>query len=581
MAFVRSAWCLVVWSLIGAVHGQENAAPADLILWRGRIATLNAAQPEAEALAVRGGRIIRVGGDAEILSLAGPSTRRIDLAGRRVVPGFIEGHGHFLGFGESRMMLDLSEAQSWDEIVGQVERAAAQVPAGQWIVGRGWHQGKWKTAPTDNTDGYPVHDAVSRVSPDHPVLLTHGTGHMVFANARAMKLAGITVSSVNPSGGEILRTADGRPTGVFRENAMGPLHRAHAQALRERSTEQRAADTRQALLLAQEACFRNGVTSFQDAGSWFTDVDAMRALIDANELHIRLWVMLNEGNDALAARMAAYRCVGYGHDRLTVRAIKRMIDGALGTHGAWLLEPYDDLPGSIGNVVTRGDVIARTAELALEHDYQLCVHAIGDRANREVLDIFERAFQSTPGGRERRWRIEHAQHLHPDDIPRFAQLGVIASMQGVHATSDGPFVVQRLGMRRAQQGAYAWRSLLEAGAIVINGTDVPVERVSPIESLAASVTRRMANGEPFFAEQAMTRGQALRSYTLDAAYAAFEEDQKGSLEPGKLADLVVLSRDILQVPAEEIVRTEVDLTILGGRIVFEKGPPPTPGDGDR
>ncbi|MBM4000493.1 MAG: amidohydrolase [Planctomycetes bacterium] len=544
--------------------------PADLIVVGGRIATMDSEKPEASAVAIRAGRIVRVGTDDEVLHAAGPATRRIDLKGRRAVPGFIEGHGHFLSFGESRMMLDLSTARTWREIEGAVERAARGAAPGQWIVGRGWHQGKWIEAPAEHTDGYPVHTRLSGLTPKNPVLLTHGTGHMVFANARAMELAGVSTDSVNPAGGEILRTADGEPTGVFRENAMGPIHRAHERALRGRSDAERETDTIRAMELAQEACFEQGVTSFQDAGSSFAEIDAMRRMIDGDRLRIRLWVMLNEGNDALAARLGGCRCVGYGGERLTVRAIKRMSDGALGTHGAWLLEPYDDMPSSVGNIVTPIETIERTAAIAIEHECQLCVHAIGDRANREVLDLFERAASRSGSGPPPRWRVEHAQHVHPDDIPRFAKLGVIASMQAVHATSDGPFVVRRLGMRRAREGAYAWRALLDAGAVIVNGTDVPVERVDPLASFAASVTRRMANGEAFFPEQAMTRGQALRSYTLDAAYAAFEESIKGSIAPGKLADLVILSQDILTIPDDALPAVRVDCTIVGGRVVFER-----------
>jgi predicted amidohydrolase YtcJ len=280
-----------------------------------------------------------------------------------------------------------------------------------------------------------------------------------------------------------------------------------------------------------------------------------------------LSVMLNDSNDVLADNLAKYRMVG---PQLTVRGIKRMIDGALGTHGAWLLEPYDDLPGSRGLNMQSLDSIRKTAELAIQHDYQLCVHAIGDLANRETLNLMETVFRAHPDRRDLRWRIEHAQHIHPADIPRFKQLGVIASMQGNHATSDGPFVVQRLGDWRARTGAYAWRSLLDAGAVIINGTDAPVETLNPVDSFYASVTRRMASGEPFIPEQAMTRMEALRSYTRAAAWAGFEEDAKGTLSPGKLADIVVLSENLLTVPENRLRSTQVDLTIIGGQVLYER-----------
>ena len=281
---------------------------------------------------------------------------------------------------------------------------------------------------------------------------------------------------------------------------------------------------------------------------------------------VRLWVMVRDGNDRLERELEDYRMIGRGNHFLTVRAIKRSIDGALGPHGAWLLEPYEDLSNSTGLNTSTISSIIKTAEIAVQHDFQLCVHAIGDRANRETLNIFEQTFRTFPSDDSRRWRVEHAQHLHPADIPRFSLLGVIASMQGVHCTSDAVYVIQRLGQRRAAEGAYVWRDLLDAGAIVINGTDAPVENLSPIECFHATVTRKLSSGVSFFAEQRMTRKEALKSYTLDAAYAAFEEDVKGSLEPGKLADVTVLSKDILTCPESEILQAKVLGTIVGGTV---------------
>lgn len=321
---------------------------------------------------------------------------------------------------------------------------------------------------------------------------------------------------------------------------------------------------------AAAECLRFGVTTFHDAGAPLSEVDVFRDLAAEGRLPVRLWVMLNDGNDVLAENLHRYRMVGFGNGHLTVRGIKRMIDGALGTHGAWMLEPYDDLPTSRGLNMLPLESLRKTAELAIEHDYQLCVHAIGDLANREMLSLMETVLKAHPERRDLRWRIEHAQHLHPADIPRFRQLGVIASMQGNHATSDGPFVIQRLGDWRARTGAYAWRSLLDANAVVINGTDAPVETLNPVNSFFASVTRRMASGEPFIPEQAMTRLEALRSYTRDAAWAGFEDDQKGTLSPDKLADIVVLSENLLTVAEDKLRSTQVDVTILGGKVVYER-----------
>jgi predicted amidohydrolase YtcJ len=552
---------------VAGIDAQESA---DLVLRGGKVITLADSRPEADAIAIRGDRIIALGSAADVQPLIAAKTRIIELAGRTAMPGFIEGHGHFFSLGDSKRKLDLSRAASWDEVIALVAAEAKKTPPGQWIVGRGWHQGKWTSPPTPNVQGYPTHEALSRATPDHPVLLTHGTGHMTFANAKAMELAGVSAKSEEIAGGEILRDAAGSPTGAFRENASRPIHQAHARALANRTPEQQRADTIDAAQLAAQECIKHGVTSFQDAGSTTAEVDLLRSLAEEGNLPLRLWIMLDDNNDVLARKLADYRLIGAADNHITVRAIKRLFDGAIGTHGAWLLAPYNDLPSSIGNNTLPLPSLERTAELAWQHNYQLCVHAIGDRANREVLDLFERVFaKHRVDGAQLRWRIEHAQHLDLADIPRFKQLGVIASMQANHATSDGPFVVARLGERRARLGAYAWRSLLDAGAVVTNGTDVPVEPVNPLGSFYASVTRKMADGEPFFPEQCMTRGEALRSYTRDAAYAAFEENEKGTLAAGKLADMVVLTNNLRSCRDDEILTTRVDLTIVGGKIVFD------------
>jgi hypothetical protein len=379
-----------------------------------------------------------------------------------------------------------------------------------------------------------------------------------------MRLAGIDRSTANPRGGEILKDAQGDPIGVLRETAQGLVSRAQARRA------ERSRDRDETIRLAQEECLAKGVTSFQDAGSSFDTIDAFKSWAEQGKLKLRLWVMIRAGNEELARRSAQYRMTGVGDNHLTVRAIKVSIDGALGPHGAWLLEPYEDLPTSTGLNTVSLESLKETARLAAMHNYQLCVHAIGDRANREVLNVYEEAFRAQPVQASRRWRIEHAQHLHPDDIGRFAKLGVIASMQGIHCTSDAVFVVQRLGNRRAATGAYVWQSLIQSGAVVTNGTDVPVEDVDPIASFYASVSRKLASGTTFFPEQKMTREQALRSYTVQCAYAAFEEDVKGTLSPGKLADVVVLSQDLLTVPEDKILATKVELTIVGGKVVHER-----------
>lgn len=551
----------------------DAAAPADLVLRGGKIITLDKTFGVVQALAVRRDRILAVGTNKEIAQHVGPRTQVLELRGRLVVPGFIESHGHFTSLGQARMMLDLTRANSWREIIQQVESATRTTPAGEWILGRGWHQSKWKRKPTPHVEGYPVHTALSKVTPRHPVLLIHASGHMCFANAQAMKLANITRATPNPHGGQILKDARGEPTGIFRETAQDRIRRAHLSSQRRLTAQQRKRQLLRAIELATEECLRKGVTSFQDAGSSFATIDLFKELARQKKLKVRLWVMARTSNAELKAKLGIYRMVGFGNHHLTVRAIKRAIDGALGPHGAWLLQPYEDLPTSTGLNTASLASIKETARLAIQHDYQLCVHAIGDRANREILDIFEQAFRKQPHHvslRSKRWRIEHAQHLHPRDIPRFGKLGVIASMQGIHCTSDAVFVIKRLGFRRAQQGAYVWQSLLKSGAVICNGTDTPVEDIDPIACFHASTTRRLPNGSTFFGAQKMTRLQALRSYTSAAAYAAFEEKLKGTLTPGKLADLVVLSRDITTVADKDIRRAQVLYTIVGGKLVYQR-----------
>jgi predicted amidohydrolase YtcJ len=554
------------------------AAPADeavdLVLRNGRVYTVDDALPHAEAVAIRGERIVAVGSNAEIDAYVGARTEVMDLAGRAVVPGFIEGHGHFLGLGRARMNLDLTQAHGWNDIVSLVAAAVRDAPAGAWIAGRGWHQERWSDLPADTVDGVPVHTSLSAVSPNNPVLLTHASGHAAFANARALALAGIDRNTPNPPGGEIVRDREGNPTGLLRETAQRAVSAAMSRAGSGRSPEEVEAELRRQVELAGEDALRKGVTSFHDAGASFSDIDFFKRLADEGALPVRLYVMVRRvSNDEMTEKLPQYRTIGYGSDFLTVRSIKRQIDGALGPHGAWLLEPYADMPQSAGLNLEDVDDIRRTAELALQHDFQLNTHAIGDRANRVVLDIYEDAFaRHGVDGRDLRWRIEHAQHIDPEDVPRFASLGVIASMQGIHGTSDGPWVLRRLGERRAEEGAYLWRTLIEHGVLVTNGTDAPVEDIDPIASFYASVSRRMADGDVFFPAQRMTREEALYSYTMANAIAAFEEELKGSITPGKLADLVVLSADIMQVPEEQIPGVRVDYTIVGGQTRYRREP---------
>lgn len=557
---------LVALTLATGVLGACGPAPggetADLVVRGGKIVTLDEALPEVTALAARDGRIIAIGSDSAVEGLIGAETEVVELEGRLAIPGFIEGHGHYMGVGQAQLQLDLMDVANWDEVVSMVADAVAESEPGELITGRGWHQEKWDRRPEPSVDGLPFHQSLSAVSPENPVLLTHASGHATYANAKAMELAGITASTADPEGGEIVRDAEGNPIGAFRETAAGLLGPARRGAA--------GADPRRVALLAQEEAFSKGITSFHDAGSGFSTIDLWKEMVDDGSLKIRLYAMIRAGNESLAENLAEYRTVGYGDHHLTVRAIKVSIDGALGSHGAWLLEPYDDMPSSSGLNTTPVESVRETARLAMEHGYQLNVHAIGDRANRETLDIFEEAYRSQGDG-DYRWRVEHAQHLHPDDIPRFGQLGVIASMQGVHATSDGPWVEPRLGAKRSEEGAYVWRDIMNHGGVVMNGTDAPVEDVDPIASYYATVSRKMADGRVFYGDQRLTRLEALETYAKNAAYGAFEEDIKGTLSVGKLADITVLSQDILTIDEDLIPATGVVFTIVGGEIVHRGG----------
>jgi predicted amidohydrolase YtcJ len=557
-------------AVVAACASAAFAQPADLVLRNGKIVTMNSAAPVVQAIAVRGDRIMALGAERLAQQWIGPNTKVIDLRGQLAIPGFIEGHGHFTGVGEFRMGLDLREARTWNDIVSQVERAAKQARPGEWIIGRGWHQSKWDQAPEPNVEGFPTHETLDKVSPDNPVLLTHASGHAAFVNGKAMSDAGITRETSNPSGGEILKDAKGNPTGLLRERAAGLVGRARTAAESRRTPAERAEILNRAIKLAVDESLSKGITTFQDAGSPTATVDVLKRLADRHELRIRIWMMLRESNASLAAKLDQYKIIGAGGNFLTVRAIKRAIDGALGPRGAWLLEPYADKPDSSGLNTDDPADIRQTAELAIKHGFQLCVHAIGDRANRETLNIFEETFKAHPEAKDLRWRVEHAQHISAADIPRFGKLGVIASMQGIHCTSDAPYVLERLGPKRAEEGAYVWQKIMKSGGLVSNGTDAPVEDVSPLASFYASVSRKLKDGKIFFPDQRMSREEALRSYTLNNAYSGFEEKLKGSLEAGKLADITVLSRDIMTIPEDQILSTDIVYTIVGGKVMYDQ-----------
>ncbi len=554
-------WCvrlamgvLGVTLTIGAAFG----APADRVWVNGRFYTVDPRRPSAEALAERGGVIAAVGSRAEIEGHIGEGTRVVDLDGRTALPGLIDAHGHVIGLGRFGMgRMDFSEARSFEEVVRRVSVRAKEAREGEWIVGGRWDHESW------SSKALPTHGELSEATPGRPVWLRRVDGHAGLANSEAMRRAGVTRETPDPPGGAILRDAGGEPTGIFVDGAMSLIDRVAPDD---------EATTAELILKAQEMCFAVGLTGVHEPGVSPAEIGVYRELARAGRLKLRVYAMVS---GPYAMRYFSENPVEIG-EWLTVRSAKLYMDGAMGSRGAWLLAPYEDRPlgedgkAYTGLAVSEPGVIFEIAEHALEHGYQVCTHAIGDRGNREALDAYERALRETPT-KDHRFRVEHAQLLAASDIPRFAALGVIASMQPTHCTSDMRWVEARVGKERAR-GAYAWRSLLNAGARLAGGSDFPVESHNPFLGFHAAVTRQSAAGEPeggWLPEERLTREEALRLFTIDAAYASFEEPVKGSLEVGKYADFIVIDRDVMLCEAREIVGTRVLRTVVGGETVFE------------
>ena len=538
---------------------------ADMVISNGIIYTMDDFNPLAEAVAIREGKIIAVGSEYAVGTYIGSETKILDLNGKTMVPGLIEGHGHFMGMGYAKMRLDLSTVNNYDELVDMVADAVIEAEPGEWILGRGWHQSKWDPEPVPLVKGFQTHEKLSTVSPDNPVWLTHASGHAAFGNAKAMEIAGVTAETEFGFGGEIIKDLQGNPTGVFNERAQGLISK-HVEFEGEESSQR-------ALELAVKACLENGITSFQDAGSGSSSIQAYRDGLSADALRVRLYVMLSSRDPELLKTW--YKKgpeIGTGNDYLTIRSIKLNADGALGSRGAWLLDDYTDRPGHFGMATQSMEYVYKVSRDGLANGFQVNTHAIGDRTNREVLDQYEKVFNAKPGlAQDHRWRIEHAQHIDPLDIPRFGTMGVLPSIQGIHMSSDRPWAIDRLGKKRIVEGAYVWRDLIDSGAILINGTDVPVEPIDPIASFYASTTRQTLKGKPkggYEPQQKMTRLEALKSYTINAAYGAFEEDIKGSISVGKYADFTVLSQNIITVPDNQILNTKVTHTIVNGVIEY-------------
>ena len=565
---MRTAFALLLALLATPAHAERAT-----LLVGGRILTDASAPPAsrfAAAALVVNGRFVAVGTQADVEAAArrqGLTPARVDLGGRLAIPALTDAHGHVEGLGSALQRLQLVGTKSAEEIAEKVAERARATPAGQWILGRGWDQNDWAV------EKFPTRDVLDRVTRDHPVWLRRVDGHAAWANSRALELAGVTRATPDPPGGRIERAADGSPAGVLVDHAMSLVEAKIPPATRE--------SRRHAIVLATQRCASLGLTAVHDAGVDTETVSIYRELAESGQLPIRVFAMLSAesawSQDALPLEKPSA-----GDGRFRLFAVKAYADGALGSRGAALLEPYSDDAGNVGLVRTTQDTLELLARRCLERGYPMCVHAIGDRANRMVLDAFERAAAgSTAAGgakpiglRDRRFRIEHAQVIAPEDIPRFARLGVIASMQPTHCTSDMPWAPARLGAAR-NEGAYAWRRLLDSGARLALGSDFPVEDPNPLLGIYAAVTTRDLEGRPpqgYRPSQKLTIWEALRGFTSDAAYAAFAEDELGRAAAGYRADLAVFDRDLTAIPPSEIPKARCVMTMVGGEIVWRAKP---------
>lgn len=572
--FFIAVWLSFSSAGVAQTDLNSDAKPiADLIIQNGRIYTVNEEQPTADFIAVKGDRIIYVGNQRDKI-VTNENTLVIDLEGNTLTPGFIEGHGHLYALGVQDNTLDLSETESFEDLVSIIKEEVTKSNAGDWIIGTGWHQSKWTNLPEDAVKGFPTHFELSEVSPDNPVLLVHTSGHLAMVNSKAMEMSGLGKETVADlvreklkDKGEVILDDNGNPTGILNENAM--------DLITVDSPEESEEDVESILKRAQGIALKNGITGFHDAGTYREDIKTLLEMKRKGELDLRMYLMI-AAKDKTFLEKWFERGPQIDHDShwIDIRAIKVVCDGALGSRGAWLLEPYSDRPGHFGHATISIDLFKEISREALENGFQVAAHAIGDRANREVLNVYEEVFENHPEqSKNHRFRIEHAQHLHPEDIDRFAELDVLPSMQGVHLASDRPWAIERLGGKRIKEGAYVWQKLIDSGARIINGTDVPVEPIDPLANFYASVSRKTLEGTPkggFEPEQKMTRLQALKSYTINPAYGSFMEDDKGSIEVGKLADFTVFDKDIMKIPEDEILETNIEMTIVGGEIKYKK-----------
>ncbi len=537
---------------------SQQAQRADLLLTHGNVITLNDQQPRAQAIAIQGGRIVWVGSDAEARNRFTAATRTVDLNGATVLPGIADAHTHLLNLGEGFLKLNVKDVPTEQEVVERVRERAKTAKPGEWILGWGWDEGAWAAH-------YPTYRGLTEAAPNNPVYLTGLHTFAAWGNKKALEIAGITRDTKDPENGKIIRDEKtGEPTGVFTNRAqtlvakfIPPLDKDH---------------TKHALELGAQECLRYGLTSVHEATVSPNELQALRELVQEGKMPLRVYVMLDGASTALVDEWLKKgpEVDGTRH-RLTIRSVKVFADGALGSRGAAMTAPYSDAPQTKGLMVTSEAKLTELTRRCLEKGFQVATHAIGDAANHMVLDAYEKALKET-GTADARLRIEHAQVVAPQDIPRFAKLGVIASMQPAHCTSDMAWAGTRVGPERVK-GAYAWRSILKTGAHLPLSSDFPGETLSPFAGWYAAVTRQDATGNPpggWYPEQRLTLDEALRGYTREAAYAEFEEKDKGSIEIGKLADLTVISKDITKVAPKELLTTTALKTYIDGKLVYEE-----------
>lgn len=531
---------------------------ATLILKNGNIVTVDNHFTYAQAIAVNGNKIIKVGSNNEINRLSNKNTKIIDLKGKTVVPGLIDAHGHLLGLGQFLENIDLKETKSFEDIVEKVKEKAKSVPIGTWILGRGWDQNDW-----ENQD-FPVHELLSKAVPNHPVWLTRIDGHAGLANQKAMEMAKITSSTTIPSGGKAIKNEKGKFTGVFVDNAEW-LIRKVIPALSDE-------DKLRLLEKAGTDCLSKGLTSMGDAGIPVSQIKLYKKLVDSGKMPIRIYAMLDQPEKTDYDKFFLENKIdSYGDNMFFVKSVKLYVDGALGSRGAAMLEPYSDDPENMGLITIEKEDALKITEAALRNGIQVCTHAIGDKGNRLILDIYEEALKTAKKA-DTRFRVEHAQIISEKDIPRFQELNVIPSMQPTHATSDMYWAEKRVGKERIE-GAYAWRSILDSGCIIPCGSDFPIESNDPLLGFYAAVTRQDTKQYPeggWYPKQKMTREEALKGFTIWAAKAGFMENFKGSIEVGKLADFTVLSKDIMKIESKEILTTEVEYTVVDGKVMYKK-----------